>query len=100
MAELGEPFGRLWTLLVETHGELDAARTLAGVLAAVCAHGEETVKLAVTTALATQRTDLLALTAVLSQRPERNPVPASIAAYEVTIACAADYDHLLVAAHA
>jgi transposase len=100
VAELGEPFGQLWALLVETHGELDAARTLARVLGAACEHGEETVKLALATALATQRTDLLALTTVLAKRPECNPVPASLAGYEVTAARAADYDHLLAGAHA
>ena len=61
---------------------------------------EEQVKLALTTALATERTDLLALTTALAARPVRNPVPPSLAGYEVTAARAADYDHLLAAAHA
>ena len=98
MAELGEPYGRLWALLVEARGEADAARTLARVLGAIGEHGEEPVQAAITTALATQQTDLLALTAVVTKRPERNPVPASLAGYDVAVARAADYDHLLLAA--
>ena len=98
VAELGEPYGRLWALLVEARGEADAARTLARVLGAIGEHGEEPVQVAITTALATQRTDLLALTAVVTKRPERNPVPASLAGYDVAVARAADYDHLLLAA--
>ena len=95
IAELGEPYGRLWGRLVEAHGELDGARTLARVLGAVCEHGEASVQTAIERALAAQRTDLAALTAVPSER-ERNPVPESLAGYTVESARASDYDRLLV----
>lgn len=98
VAELGEPYGQLWALLLETHSELDAARTLARVLGAVCEQGEEAVQVALTKALTTQRVDLLALTPASLARPEHNAVPSSLAGYEVPAGRAADYDHLLLAA--
>ena len=98
VAELGEPYGQLWALLLESHSELDAARTLARVLGAVCEQGEEAVQVALTKALTTQRANLLALLPVSSARPEHNPVPLSLAGYEVPAGRAADYDHLLLAA--
>ena len=82
------------------HGEHDAARTLARVLGAVCAHGEEAVKAAIMAALAAERTDLLSLTTVPAGRPQHNAVPDSLAGFEVEEARAADYDQLLAAAHA
>jgi transposase len=100
IGELGEPYSRFWALLVEAHGELDAARTLARVLSAINEHGEESVTAALTTALAVERTDLLALTAAVTKGPLCNPVPDSLAGYEVPSAKAADYDHLLVGSHA
>ncbi|MCC7088829.1 MAG: hypothetical protein IT295_06725 [Dehalococcoidia bacterium] len=98
MAELGEPYGQLWALLLESHSELEAARTLARVLGAVCEQGEEAVQVALTKALTTQRANLLALMPVPASRPEHNPVPLSLAGYEVPAGRAADYDHLLLAA--
>ena len=44
VAELGEPFGRLWAQLVPEQGAHDAARTLARLLRAVGDHGEERVR--------------------------------------------------------
>ena len=87
-------------VLVEAHGEHDAARTLARVIGAVCAHGEEAVEAAIMAALAAERTDLLSLTTVPAERPQRNAVPDSLAGYKVEEARAADYDQLLAAAHA
>ena len=98
VAESGEPYGQLWALLLESHSELDAARTLARVLGAVCEQGEEAVQVALTKALTTQRANLLALLPVSATRPEHNPVPLSLAGYEVPAGRAADYDHLLLAA--
>ena len=51
VAELGEPYGRLWRLLSETHGSSKAARLLASVLAAAVRQGEEVVTRALETAL-------------------------------------------------
>ena len=35
VAELGEPYGRLWQVLVETYGAQDGARVLSRVIGAV-----------------------------------------------------------------
>ena len=40
LKQLGEPFGRLWRLLVDMYGPLDAARTFARVLGAMVEHGD------------------------------------------------------------
>ncbi len=57
--ELGEPFGKLWRVLVDTHGPGEAARIFARVLAAICEHGEQQVSLAIAAALAKDRVCLL-----------------------------------------
>jgi hypothetical protein len=99
IAELGEPYGRLWGLLSETHGDREAARTLARILAAVTTHGEEAIREALESALETDRVHLLDVRRE-SPRPapraEAVEVPAALAAYQVESASAADYDELLV----
>jgi transposase len=96
LAELGEPFGALWRLLVDAHGPKEAGRTFARVLGIIIEHGEAAVGRAITAALAANRTDLLALAQHLSQPPPRPvvAVPASLAAYEVEKPSAATYDAL------
>ena len=93
LRELEEPFGKLWRLLVETHGPRDASRVLARVLGAVVDHGEEPVRDAVERALASDRIDLLALMQV--KAPISVPVPDRLARYQVESASAAEYDTLL-----
>jgi len=101
VAELGEPFGRLWKLLVETHGGREAGRVMARVVGALHDHGEDPVRKAVLAALEAGRADLLSLTAVLAPaRVQHVPVPDSLAGYEIEVARAADYDALLVGADA
>jgi len=101
VAELGEPFGRLWELLVESHGGREAGRVMARVVGALHDHGEDPVRRAVLAALEAGRADLLALTAVLAPaRVQRVPVPDSLAGHEIEVARAADYDALLVGAEA
>jgi transposase len=94
LAELGEPFGALWRLLVDAQGPRDAARTFARVLAVVREHGESAVAQAITTALAANRTDLLALAQHLTQPRPRISVPASLAAYDIETPAATTYDAL------
>ena len=43
VAELGEPYGRLWQVLVETYGAQDGARVLSRVIGAVAEQGVEAV---------------------------------------------------------
>ena len=42
VAEMGEPFGRLWSMLVGRYGDREAARVLARVLGAVVGHDDPT----------------------------------------------------------
>jgi transposase len=100
VAELGEPYGRLWSLLATTHGELEGARVLARVLGAVVDHGESAVARAAETALDAGVPDLRALVALRPAEPPppRVHVPERLAAFTVEAARARDYDALLLAA--
>lgn len=95
VAELGEPYGRLWQLLGSRYGAHDGARVLARIVGAISDHGPEPVAEALLKALDGDRCDLLAL-----KRPEKEPayveVPESLKGYEIARACAADFDALLV----
>jgi len=96
LAELGEPYGKLWELLVATHGEREGARVLAKVLAAIVDHGEDAVSRALEAALVVGTADLRALTP--SRAPVALPsisVPAALAGHRVESGRAADYDWLL-----
>jgi hypothetical protein len=61
LKELGAPYEKLWRLLVDRHGPKDAARLLSGILGAIVEDGEEVVREALLSSLATDRIDLLAL---------------------------------------
>ena len=96
LAELGEPYGNLWELLVATHGEREGARVLAKVLAAIVDHGEDAVSQALEVALSAGTADLRALT--LARESLASPsisVPAALAGHYVESGRAADYDWLL-----
>ncbi len=93
VAELGEPYGRLWQLLVAAHGGLEAGRVLARVLAAIGAHGEETITAVLAAVLAQAGTKTADIP---EQMPlKRNVVPTGLRFYEVEEGRAADYDWLL-----
>lgn len=96
--ELGQPFGRLWALLVETHGEREGSRTMARVLAAVVKQGEDPIRDALESALDTERVHLLDAEGEPARRAAPGPVsvPDALAGYEVEAGRAADYDELLV----
>ncbi len=96
LAELGEPFGEFWRLLVDTHGPREAARIFARVIEAICDHGEQRVARAVAAALASDRTDLLTLAQQLGRSTTPSvAVPLALADYEIETASAADYDAFL-----
>jgi transposase len=100
LGELGEPYGELWRLLVDTHGPREAARIFARVLGAVVAHGEEPVGRALRASLKAGRLDLLSLASAFSETstaPKTIAVPPALESYDVERARAADYDHLLAA---
>jgi hypothetical protein len=102
VAEMGEPYGDLWKVLAGTHGERDAARVLAKILAAVLDHGEEAVRQAIGQALQAGRGDLLALAPQLHRESKRTQaqVPDALRGYSIEAGCAADYDLLLVGGEA
>ena len=95
VAELGEPYGRLWSLLVGRYGPREAARVLARVLGAVVDHGSETVAEALSDAFQAGRCDLLALAGRLQEAAQRVEVPLALQGYRVEAGSPADYDKLL-----
>ncbi len=99
VAELGEPYGRLWNLLEETHGGLEAARTLARLLSAITIHGEDAVARLLMQALAhpdAVRSSYRTVGAVNRQvRPSSVAVPDALLGYDIEAGRAADYDWLL-----
>jgi hypothetical protein len=105
LAELGEPYQRLWALLEASHGPMKAARLLAGVLGAIHDHGEALVSQAVVDTLARvgghrvigDGEVLLSLAGRLPPKPvlEVQQVPPALRFHEVPSGCAADYDVLL-----
>jgi transposase len=95
LAELGEPWERLWQLLAGVHGEREAARVLAKLLGTISDHGEAQVRLALEAALNQRRVILLDVMTSKPQAPERIEVPSALAAYVIEAGKATDYDHLL-----
>jgi transposase len=102
LPELGEPYQTLWSLLTQTHGEREAARVVAKLIAAIVAHGEEAVTAALTAVMGNERVALhRAALQTVHERLEAVPVPTRIAVperlagYEVEAGHARDYDVLL-----
>jgi hypothetical protein len=95
VAELGEPYGRLWSLLVGHYGSREAGRVLSRVLGAVVDHGSEIVAEALESALDAGRCDLLAMAGRLRQAETVVEVPAALRSYEIEAGSPADYDVLL-----
>ena len=100
IAELGEPYGKLWNLLVATHEEKEAARTLSRILAAMVDHGEQKVTAALTESLQSGNVDLLALSTLIRKEEATTTVevPETLAGYQVETGSLADFDHLLLEA--
>jgi len=95
VAELGEPYGRLWSLLVGRYGSKEAARVLSRVLGAVVDHGSPMVAEALEAALVVGRCDLLALAGRIQQSDPIVEVPVALRGYEIEAGSPADYDVLL-----
>jgi transposase len=97
--ELGEPYGRLWEMLVERYGAKEASRVLARIVGALVDHGEEPVADALEAALENGRCDLLSLSERIhdpTQRPRTVEVPEALSGYRVESGRASDYDLLLL----
>jgi transposase len=96
--ELGEPYGRLWALLVNSHGDKEGAKVLAKILGAIVTSGADQVTKAVTLALATKRLHLPALGLSLAEPRRFIAVPKALEQYVVETSRAADFDRLLAVA--
>jgi len=95
VAELGEPYGKLWSLLESCYGPQEAARVLSRVLGAIVDHGSQAVAGALEAAFQAGRCDLLALSSRLQQATVMVEVPAALQGYQIEAASPADYDVLL-----
>jgi transposase len=97
LPELGEPYQTLWTMLTRTHGEREAARVVAKLVAAIVAHGEGEVTTALTQVMQSERPALHTVHERLEALPcpTRITVPEPLAGYEVEAGKASDYDFLL-----
>jgi transposase len=95
VAELGEPYGRLWSLLVGRYGAREAARVLSKVLGAAVDHGAQMVAEALESALDAGRCDLLAMAGRIRQTETVVEVPVALRSYEIEAGSPADYDVLL-----
>jgi transposase len=96
--ELGEPYGRLWEMLVERYGAKEASRVLTRILGALVDHGEAAVADALEAALSNGRCDLLSLSERMhdpAERPRAVEVPEALSGYRVESGKASDYDLLL-----
>ena len=96
VAELGEPYGKLWSLLESRYGVLEAARVLARVLGAVIDHGSQAVGEALQDALKADRCDLLGLSSHLQRARATVEVPPALQGYRIEAASPTEYDALLV----
>ncbi|MCX5999649.1 MAG: IS21 family transposase [Chloroflexi bacterium] len=96
VAELGEPYGKLWSLLEDRYGGLESARVLARVLGAVVDHGSQAVGEALQDALKADRCDLLALSSRLQRARATVEVPPALQGYRIEAASPTEYDALLV----
>ena len=96
VAELGPPYGQLWQLLSEVHGEHKGARVLAGVISAIVRLGEEPVRIAVQSAVEAGQCDCVGLSERLYPRqPARVEIPEKLRGYQIQAASAGDYDWML-----
>ncbi|MBT9161079.1 MAG: hypothetical protein DDT26_02378 [Dehalococcoidia bacterium] len=95
VAELGEPYGKLWSLLAGSYGHKEGARVLARVLGAVVDYGSAAVSVALEAALQAGRCDLLALGGHLQQATLQVEVPLALQGYQIEAGSPADYDVLL-----
>jgi hypothetical protein len=97
LPDLGEPYHTLWGMLAQTHGEREATRVFAKIVAAIVAHGEGNITVTLTQVMHGKRTDLHTVHEELEAipLPTRITVPECLAGYEVEAGKARDYDFLL-----
>lgn len=91
LEELGVPYQRLWDMVSQRYGGLEAARVVAKLLGAVDERGEEEVKRTLEELLRANRPGAEAA----ASAPRLSAIPASLAGYHIESGRAADYDRLL-----
>ena len=96
--ELGEPYGRLWALLVKSHGDKEGAKILAKILGSIVENGALQVTDAINRALLAKRLHLPDFGVVISAPRRLASVPAGLEQITVETARATDFNRFLVAA--
>ena len=91
LAELGDPYVKLWALLSGRYGDLDAARVVAKLAGAIVEHGEQLVTDTLQAILAGQPTT----PPLHSVTPAAVAVPSALQCYTIEATPAAHYDALL-----
>lgn len=97
LTELGEPYDRLWKLLVDRYCEREASRLLSRLLGLMTDEGETKIAEMIQSALDDGTAERLVLRGPEGQasRPARCAVPEPLADITVEAAQATEYDHLL-----
>lgn len=93
--ELGEPYGELWALLVDSQGPKAGSKVMAKILQAIVDKGEKQVSEALRLALRTKRLHLPSFDIRLGERPQVVPIPTPLLAYDIESVRATDFDYLL-----
>ena len=94
-AELGQPFGELWSLLVDSHGGRDAGRIMAKVIRAVVDHGQKRVATALTNAIEAKRLHIPELGLFCQPKPQKITVPKSLRDIKIETTSAGSFNRLL-----
>jgi transposase len=87
VAQLGQPYGRLWELLVARHGEREAARVLSRLIGIMENSGEQALKLALE--------EILKASSAPSTEAKTVEVPASLQQFTVESGSLKAFDALL-----
>lgn len=93
--ELGEPYGELWALLVDSQGAKAGSKVMAKILQAIVDKGEKQVSAALRLALRTKRLHLPDFDIRLGERPRVVHIPEPLLAYSIESGRASDFDCLL-----
>lgn len=92
--ELGEPYGELWALLMDSQGPKAGSRVMAKILQAIVDKGEKQVSEALKLALRTKCLHLPSFDISL-EKAKVIPIPAALLAFRVESGRATDFDRFL-----
>lgn len=94
--DLGEPFGRVWRLLVDEAGPARAARVFAEILGHIAERGADEVAKVLVHAMEHEQPMLLALAPVATPKVPTAGLPHALRDVQVATGLAADYDGWLL----